>query len=280
MTEENEPLELDLSRRAPKLAEEPLPQVPSVLAPETPAWDVEKDDDRTERKLQAFGLPVALLIAVLFRAIGLGGLQRIFFGMWLHELGHATVAWLGGLIAFPGPWLTPMSHERSWFFALLLAAGLGFGVWRAPKRWMKAVCGSVLAAQLLFTVVLKLATLKMWVIFGGDAGALIFGTLAMATLFSPPGSKLHNGWLRWGFLVIGSAAFVDVFSVWWKARTDPDAIPFGANEGVGASDPSRLVDDYDWSVRQLVSRYVALGVVCLIALSLLQLRALIRLRRG
>jgi hypothetical protein len=39
------------------------------------------------------------------------------------------------------------------------------------------------------------------------------------------------------------------------------------NEGVGPSDPSRLSDHFGWSADQLVSRYVALGCLCLLVLA-------------
>lgn len=191
--------------------------------------------------------------------------------MWLHELGHATVAWLSGFPAFPGAWFTPIAEERSLPFGLILAAALGFGVYRGAidpeRRWLSWVCGGLLIAQLFFSVVLRANTAKMAVIFGGDAGAMIYGTLAMATIFSPPGSRFHHGWLRWGFLVIGSAAFVNVFTEWWVARHSYELIMYGANEGQGPSDPSRLADDYGWTSKQLVNRYVGLGVSCLLALA-------------
>ena len=107
---------------------------------------------------------------------------------------------------------------------------------------------------------------------------LVLGALLMATLYARPGSALHRGWLRWGFLAIGAASFVDAFEQWWSARTDPDRIPFGMNEGVGLSDPSGLSEDYGWSATQLVSRYVALGCACLLALAVVWLLGLRRPR--
>ena len=69
----------------------------------------------------------------------------------------------------------------------------------------------------------------------------------MLTLYAPEGSALKRDWLRWGFLVIGAAAFADAYEQWWAARTDPDRIPFGMNEGAGLSDPSVLSDRYGWN---------------------------------
>lgn len=46
------------------------------------------------------------------------------------------------------------------------------------------------------------------------------------------------------------------------------------NEGAGLSDPSRLSDQFGWSAEQLVSRYVILGCLCLLALALAYLLGL------
>src|SRR5205823_1169102 len=78
---------------------------------------------------------------------------------------------------------------------------------------------------------------------------------------------LAAGGLRWGLLAIGAAAYVDTFATWWAARSDLGAIPLGEIEGVGLSDPSKLIEDYGWKTHQMVSRYVTLGVTCLIVLT-------------
>jgi hypothetical protein len=103
-------------------------------------------------------------------------------------------------------------------------------------------------------------------IFGGDAGCMVLGTLLMATLYVRRDHVLHRGWLRWGFLVIGAAAFCDAYATWWDARKNFDSIPFGENEGSGPSDPSRLVGEYGWAIGTMVHRYVVLGALCLAVL--------------
>jgi heme A synthase len=79
--------------------------------------------------------------------------------------------------------------------------------------------------------------------------------------------------------VIGAAALVDAGNTWWAARTNVDVIPFGEQEGVGLSDPSRLTEWANWSVTQLVHRYVAVLVVCLLALALVYAWGLRQARR-
>jgi UDP-N-acetylmuramyl pentapeptide phosphotransferase/UDP-N-acetylglucosamine-1-phosphate transferase len=114
-------------------------------------------------------------------------------------------------------------------------------------------------------------------IFGGDAGALVLGTLLMATIYVAPGSALHRGWLRWGFLAIGAFAFMDTFADWWHAAHGSEGVVFGENVGVGDTDPTRLVFEHGWSEARLVARYLTLSWSCL---SLLATLYLVNLRRS
>ena len=250
--------------------------------PESAAWDGDAASAALEQRLRLLALPIALALAVVLVKGGFThSLMRIFLGMWVHEVGHAAAAWLCGFPAFPGPWLTPTASNRSPLFALLLFAGL-FAMLRHGLRARQPALawagGALLLAQLIGTTVLRPDAARALILFAGDGGMLVLGALLMATLYARPGSALHRGWLRWGFLAIGAASFVDAFEQWWSARTDPDRIPFGMNEGVGLSDPSRLSEDYGWSATQLVSRYVALGCACLLALAVVWLLGLRRPR--
>ncbi|HET6898182.1 MAG TPA: hypothetical protein VFK70_07535, partial [Vicinamibacteria bacterium] len=228
---------------------------------------------RSELQLARYAVPAALVTSLLLAQTDMGRfLLRTFFGMWLHELGHAVAAWLCGYPAFPGPWFTSVGEERSFLFALAITAGLSYGAWRAwtneQRTWMAvAIAGLVL--QLALTVVLSPARAHTLITFCGDAGSLVFGAALMAAFFVPPGHKLHRDWLRWGFLVIGAASFADTFPEWWAARRDPSVIVFGEIEGRADTDPTVLVQA-GWTVDQMVSRYVGIGVLSLLVLAAAQ----------
>ena len=231
--------------------------------------DLDPEGD-AERWVRIVALPAALAASWLLMSTGPGHfLGRVFCGMWLHELGHAVTAWLCGYHAVPGPWFTPVVENRSWVFGLLVTAVLALlfrAGWRRRSLPMMAGAWTLFLCQLVGSLVLSPARAKALVLFGGDAGNMVLGTLCMTTLYAAADSALRRQRLRFGFLGIGAIAFMDAFVVWWAARTDPDVIPFGENEGQGLTDPTRLVETYGWTEPQLVARYGTVGLVCLAVL--------------
>jgi len=234
-------------------------------------WSGEAADGTLELRLRALAIPVALLVASLFVWSRFGHFfVRTFFSMWVHETGHAVAAWLCGYLAFPGPWFTPVADSRSPMLAMVVAAALGFCAfrsWRADRRALASALVAVLVLQLFSTLFAGPRAARQFIIFAGDGGCLVLGTLLMTTVYAPAQSALRRGWLRWGFLVIGAMSFADAFALWWGARSDYDVIPFGQNEGSGLSDPSVLTEVFGWTTGALVRRYVALGIVCLVVLA-------------
>ncbi len=224
-----------------------------------------------EWQLRAIAIPAALGLALAFHASPTGHfLQRTFLSMIVHELGHAVTAWWCGFSALPGLWKTLIPETRGFIAPLLVLAGeaaLVYAGWVTRRRTLIAA-GVVLAvAQAAGTFGTGPHHAHAAITFGGDAGAMVLGTLLMLTFFAPAESRLVTNHLRWGFLVIGAAALVDTFSTWWAARSDTDAIPFGEIEGVGLSDPSKLAEDHGWTTAQIVGRYVTVGVACCLVLA-------------
>ncbi len=230
---------------------------------------MEPDSPQLEWKLRACAIPAALVLAIGFHAWETGHfLQRTFLSMMVHELGHAVTAWWHGFTAVPTVWKTLIPEARGLLAPVLvgaLEAGLIVWGWKTERYRILAIG---LGLGVLQLVALGRTTVQAHelITFGGDAGAMILGTALMMTFFAGPESRLRTNHLRWGFLVIGAAALVDTLATWWAAQRDPDVIPFGEIEGVGLSDPSRLTEDYGWTVRALVHRYTTVGALCLVAL--------------
>jgi len=228
------------------------------------------EDPLLELRLCMAAIPAALLIALAFHFLT-PGLQRIFFGMPIHELGHAVSAWFCGYAALPTLWRTFVAEERGWLAPVALAGALGYMMFRAylaEKHYLVALGAALLVLQALGTFYIKETTAHILFAFGGDGMGMVLATALMATFFFGKRTQLYKGWLRWGFLVIGAAAFTDMSATWWKAQSDTGAIPFGEIEGVGLSDSAKLVEEWGWSIQQLVRRYVTVGLCCLVALGL------------
>jgi hypothetical protein len=236
------------------------------------AWQDPTNDAAIERRIRRVALPVALALAVAVSRSGLRGITRTFLTMWVHELGHAVAAWLCGFGAFPGPWLTPISEQRMPVVTVMLLGALGYAGYRAWRGRALGVClalAAVLGLQLVLTFGVRSYTARGLILFAGDGGCFVLGALLMATIFVRPGSALHRGWLRWGFLVIGAFAFADALATWWDARYGGEGVVFGQNEGVGDSDPTRLVYEQGWAETVLVQRYLNLAKACLVGLTAL-----------
>lgn len=229
------------------------------------------DDAELEWKFCVGAIPITLCIAIAFHASGLGSaLQRIFLTMPVHEFGHAVTAWFCGFSAIPSLWITMIPETRGFVAPLVLFGALGYMTYsahRASRLPLMYAGGGLILLQAIGTIGISTDTARMLFTFGGDGAGMILATLLMGSFFFGKRTQLYKGSLRWGFVVIGAAALVDIYATWWKARKDESAVPYGTTGGM-ATDSMTLVDTYGWTLQTLVNRYVVLGVCCLIALAL------------
>jgi hypothetical protein len=261
--------------------EEPVVVQPGVAAVIVSADAVVVDDPVLEWKLCVAAIPAALALGVAFHLLT-PSLQRIFFGMPVHELGHAVSAWLCGYFAIPTLWKTLIPESRGFVAPVILAGALGYGMykaWLAEKPGYLVLLGAALLVQAFGTLVISENTAEMLFTFGGDGMGMVLAALLMASFFFGKRTELYKGWLRWGFLLIGAAAFVDMFGTWWMAQFNADVIPFGENEGSGLSDPMKLLEEYRWPTKTLVRRYVLVGCASLAGLIAVYAWGVLRARR-
>lgn len=217
--------------------------------------------------VRRLAVPIALTIALVFHLSAVGRFfQRVVLGMMVHETGHALTAWFAGFWAVPLPWVTRIGDHRSlaWSLGVTAALALAISIGRRREQLWLVICGAAaLGLQGWLTWGLSESDAQALIIWGGD-GAGIPLAAALIAVF-PLGSRalLVRGGLRWGFLVIGAGAFVDLAMPWLEALSDPAAIPYGRIEGVGLSDPSRMTDTYGWLQSQLIRSYLAAALVSL-----------------
>lgn len=224
------------------------------------------EDDQIEAWVRALCLPVTSLIAIVLVLTDLGRfVVKTFFGMYVHEIGHALTAWGCGIWAIPRLWVTSWDNERSFSATLLVAIVLTvWGMWSYKKeRWLSVCTAALLfVGMVIGTYALSFHDAKKWITFGGDAGAMIVGTILSATLYVDRHHAFHHGWLRFGFVIIGVMALVSSSYTWWLCLFDFGEIPFGIQEYAGLSDASKLVDVHGWTAIELVHRYVYLSTAC------------------
>jgi hypothetical protein len=233
----------------------------------------------TFEQYRLFAFPLAFVVMWLFSASDLGRfILRTFFGMWLHELGHASASWLTGRWALPLPWFT-FSFDRQILVSLLMFGG-ALALMNFGRKRQSPTTIALGAAWFLATLAGHLAPNSFqqpFFIFGGEAGAMSFGVLVACGFLVRSPLKLFQGGLRWGWLVIGSASWADAMRLWWACRTDESQIPFGLEDG-SPSDATRLVDEFGWDQWQMVDRFVLVGEVTLAIALVAFVAALVRER--
>src|SRR5262249_19138834 len=148
-----------------------------------------------------------------------------FLRMLVHESGHAVTAWLCGYSAMPGLWFTSISETPDLWMTLLIVgilAGASYWAWKTNRLYVVAIAVALFIVHLVCRR-LTYDRAQALIAFGGDGGALVLGSLLMMTLYVSRESPVYENQLRWGFLAIGAAAFIDTFHTWTGSE---DNIPF------------------------------------------------------
>jgi len=244
-------------------------------------WETVRDIE-TEYKYCIFAIPTMLFIGFMFNVSGFGAqVQRIWLTMPVHEFGHALTAWLTGYNAIPSLWVTRVfSDSRGFFAPVLLFAGILYLIRYA--RMNNSLTGmtllvALLCVQFIGTFVISENTAGMLITFGGDGMGLILATLLMSSFYYGKDTNLYKGALRWGFVAIGAAAFVDIYSVWFNSLTDIANVPYGTTGG-RYTDSYKLVEHHQWLMDTLINRYFVVGNICLIILSAIYFLGLKKVR--
>lgn len=227
------------------------------------------EDPALEKKICIVALPSMLAFAFLVQLSGFGtSVQRIVFGMPLHELGHATVSWFCGFNAVPTFWKTISPSDRGIAASLLLFVGIAalanFARRNMNSGWV-LIAAFLLLMQGIGTFMVTERDAQQYILFGGDGGGMVLATLLMLSFYFGKGTQFYAGGLRWGFLGIGAAAFADMFMTWVRSANDRLEVPYGLTGGE-PTDSFKLINYHTWSWEQLIGRHVTVGVICLFVL--------------
>ncbi|ASC69700.1 hypothetical protein XM38_006290 [Halomicronema hongdechloris C2206] len=216
--------------------------------------------------------PGLLLLGMLMQV--LPPVKLLLFGVqvWMHEFGHATVAWLAGRRAIPLPFgWTNVEPERSLFVYLGLLVLFGLLFWagrREGHRWPMVLAVGLILIQGWMTWMLSAQTFEVLLAFGGVGGELYLSTLLMVSFFFP-----MPAYWRWDFyrypVVLGSAfVFLGGFGLWHRIERGLASIPWGSLWGgpEHAGGDMNILRLHGWSDQQIIGTYRALGDGCLLVL--------------
>ena len=214
--------------------------------------------------------PAVFMIAVVLNANPLARFLLRGLHIWVHEFGHATVAWLSGYQAIPLPFgWTNTSLDQSgfvYFGILLLFSLLFWSGYRERRRWPMVLAIALVLLQFCMTWVLSSSAYRMLMAFGGIGGEFYISTLLLISFYFP----LPNYWQWefWRYPVAMAAAYTfwHIFDLWRHIQAGQEAIPWGTLwDGVGDAngDMNILSSQYGWTDGRIIHTYMALGNVCL-----------------
>ncbi len=215
--------------------------------------------------------PVLLLLGMLMNAMPI--VNALFYGIkiWLHEFGHATVAWLSGRQALPLPigW-TSYNPQRSLFVYLGILTLLGLLFWagrREGQRWPMGLAAGLAVVQFYMTWLLPAKSFAMLMAFGGIGGEIYLAALLMVSFYFP----LPN-YFRWDFyrfpVVLGAAfCFWGQLWLWQQIPRGKASIPFGSLWGeTEHGDMNQLANLHGWTPGDIIGTYSAIAHLCLFAI--------------
>jgi hypothetical protein len=200
------------------------------------------------------------------------------FHVWMHELGHASAAWMTGQKASPLPigWtsIEPGYSPTVYFGGLLLFGVLGWAGWtqRRPAAVAVALVGA--AAQYWMTWRNTAHTHDLWVVFGGVGGEFYLSAGFMAFFFVRMPAKFRWGACRYLVFFIAASTLLVRHLEWMQIYRGSEDIPWGTmlhGEEDAGGDMNRLMDDHGWTQLEIRSRFHLLGQGCLTALAVMYL---------
>jgi Zn-finger nucleic acid-binding protein len=222
------------------LARTPSPLLAGLRPVPLRHGDVDLRFDYDTPWVNGLALPVAFVVAIVVHFTPLRFLTDLFGRMPLHELGHATVSWFGGHFAFPLPFFTTHSDERSVLVALTLTVALLAAILAGAqerRRYLVWMGGAGLLIQAGLTLSMPYWRLARWITWAGCGGEIAFGTLLVVSFYYRLPDRLRWDFVRYLALAFGAAALVEATAFWIDVRARHDALPFGTAIG-GSDDPN------------------------------------------
>jgi hypothetical protein len=221
------------------------------------------------RYINRSALPIAFAIAIFAQILVFPRFLLIGIQIWIHEFGHATVAWLAGHGATPLPFgWTNISENRSpivYICVLLLMLILFWSGWHEQKYPAMIMAVTTAIVQFYMTWLMPEQTYDTLISFGGVGGEFYLSTLLIVCFYFPLPEKFRWDFWRYLFLLFATYTFTASFSMWHNIKTGAAEIPWGTmlgGQGDAGGDMNNL-SSMGWSDAQIVNTYSHLGNICL-----------------
>lgn len=211
-------------------------------------------------------IPVALGLALVLHVLGMGSVIFSGIGMWTHELGHATTAWLSGFLAIPVPFMTALFGDgRSWFvIVLVLAAWVALGIYGWNRSRYRLVAGAVAigVAQLVLTGVMSPGRAMQWVIFAGMGGEIVVATVFILAFYEQLPIPRWDFW-RYPVAVTAALSYVHALLLWVGHALGLVDIGLASSSGHSAQgDLALLLRTNEFTERGLSRFCLTLAIAC------------------
>ena len=216
--------------------------------------------------------PGLLLLSSILNAVS--PIKQLLFGVyiWVHEFGHATVAWLGGHQATPLPFgWTNVGAEKSLFVycgVLTLFGVLFWSGYKEKRRWPMGLAVALAMLQFYMTWIISADTFDMLLSFGGIGGEFYLSTLLIISFYFPLPEYWRWDFFRYPAVLFAGLPLVGALWQWRQIDRGLEAIPwgslFGGADHIGG-DMNQLSVVYGWSDQRIIDTYNGIGGICVIA---------------
>jgi hypothetical protein len=221
------------------------------------------------RYINRCALPIAFALAILAQVLVFPRFLLRGVQIWIHEFGHATVAWMAGHAATPLPFgWTNVSENRSpivYICVLLLLIILFWSGLREKKYSAMGMAVIFAICQFYTTWLMPESTYDLLFSFGGVGGEFYLSTLLIVCFYFPLPDKFRWDFWRYPILLAATYAFTESFTMWHNIKTGSAEIPWGTmlgGQGDAGGDMNNL-SAMGWSNAQIVNTYTHLGNICL-----------------
>ncbi|MTF40629.1 J domain-containing protein [Cyanobacterium aponinum] len=222
-----------------------------------------------EIKTNTYALPIGFFIAF---AINFIDPLVWFISVWIHELGHATLAWFSGYRAMVTFAATIVSFEHSLFvyfgilFLLLLTI---YSTWKENKKYIIIFLVFLIFLQFILTWTISRSTYGMLLAFAGIGGEFYLSTLFIISFYWNLPQRFYWEFWRYIFLIWGMITFWGSWTRWQKIKVGKSQIPWGtfwSGRGDSGGDLNILRNQHDWGIERIINTYNTLGFICFLVI--------------